>query len=97
MALLPAVTLIGSVTAAVAQDRKWEVEVHGGGTVATNPTCGTAALPAAGTPFTVGQRSSRRESSWYFGDGAVLLNQVNTALGATAKITALDPVDLLAR
>ena len=33
-----------------------------------------------------------RESSWYFGDGAVLLNQVNTALGATAKITALDPV-----
>lgn len=54
---------------------------------------GTATLPAAGTPFTsVTGVPSRRESSWFFGDGAVLLNQVNAARGASARITALDPV-----
>ena len=73
--------------------------------VATNPTGGTAALPAAGTPFSLPfsiplggpQGTSRREASWYFGDGAALVNQVNAAqvnigLGVTARITPLDPV-----
>src|SRR5207249_982595 len=36
--------------------------------------------------------TSRRTSSWYFGDGAVLLNQVNAALGLSPRITPLDPV-----
>ena len=109
VSMIVAVAVVGSATAAVAQDRKWEVEVHGGGTVATSPTGGTAALLAAGTLFSLppppgglppgapALPTSRRESSWYFGDGAVLVNQVNTAqvsigLGVTGKITPLDPV-----
>lgn len=86
-------SLVVVVTPAAGQGRKWEIEVHGGGMLATTPTDGTATLPAAGTPFTVpAAPASRRESSWYFGDGAVLVNHVNTARGVTAKITALDPV-----
>jgi hypothetical protein len=72
----------------------WEFEVHGGGGFANNPaTEGTANLPAPGAPFTttIGT-TSRKTSSWYFGDGAVLLNQVNAALGAGASITPLDTV-----
>ena len=86
------------VTPAAGQGGKWEVEVHGGGILATTPTDGPPALPAAGTPFTLtapmGSRSSRHVPSWYFGDGAVLLNQVTAALPAIGqtKITALDPV-----
>lgn len=88
--------LFAEVTPAAAQVGKWEIEVHGGGMLASNPTDGTAALPAPGTPFVAvvgaNTRSSRHEPSWYFGDGAVLLNEVNTALGVTARITALDAV-----
>ncbi len=85
--------LLFTVSAA-AQERagKWEVEFHGGGMLASNPTGGTASLPDPGTAFTtLSGRPSRRESSWYFGDGALLLNQVNTALHV-AQITPLDPV-----
>jgi hypothetical protein len=82
----------GQTTPAAAQGQ-WEVEFHAGGMLSNHPEDGTATLPAAGTPFTtVAGAPSRRESSWYFGDGAVLLNQVNTARGVSAKITALDPI-----
>jgi hypothetical protein len=71
----------------------WEVEFHAAGGPVSNPTDGTASLPAAAPPFTtVVGTTSRRTSSWYFGDGAVLLNQVNAALGVTPRITPLDPV-----
>lgn len=74
--------------------RKWEVEVHGGTELVTNPRGGTGALPPTSTPFrTIGLgRSSRRVSSWYFGDGAVLLNDVNAVFRAAQSITPLDPV-----
>src|SRR5688572_3578875 len=56
---------------------KWEIEFHAGGLVTNNPTDGTTALPPAGAAFTTaGARPSRRVSSWYFGDGAALLNEV---------------------
>jgi hypothetical protein len=72
---------------------KWEIEFHGGGNHAGNATDGNANLPAAGGSFTtVGGRPSRRTSSWYFGDGARLLNDVNTALPASGQVTPLDPV-----
>ena len=72
---------------------KWEVEFHAGGGPVNNPTDGTASLPAAGPPFTtVVGTPSRRTSSWYVGDGTVLLNQVNAALGITSRITPLDQV-----
>ena len=72
---------------------EWEIEFHGGGGPVSSATDGTANLPAAGPPFTtVVGTTSRRTSSWYFGDGAILLNQVNAALGVTQRITPLDPV-----
>jgi hypothetical protein len=71
----------------------WEVEFHvGGGPVSDLPD-GAASLPAAGPPFTtVVGTTSRRTSSYYFGDGALLLNQVNAALGLVPTITPLDPL-----
>jgi hypothetical protein len=75
---------------------KWEIEVHGGGLVVNNPTDGTASLPPAGAPFTtqLGNRPSRRASSWYFGDGAALLNDVLAAFpgNLSQRITPLNPV-----
>jgi hypothetical protein len=86
-----------AASAASAQERgretRWTIEVHGGGLSANHPASGDGALPAAGSPFTtlVGT-SSRRVSSWYFGDGAALLNQVNGAFRLTQAITPLDSV-----
>ncbi len=78
---------------AVARVRKWEIELFGGGTLANHPAGGTAALPGPGAPFTAANgQPSRRESSWYFGDGASLLNQVNAGLGVPQRITPLDGV-----
>jgi hypothetical protein len=75
-----------------ASARKWEVEVHGGLAFGRS-SGGTSALPAPGAPFlTAASTPSRLESSWLFGDGAVLLNQVNTALGIPSRLTPLDPV-----
>jgi hypothetical protein len=83
-------------SAAAQNAPKWEIEVHGGGLVVNNPTDGTASLPPAGASFTtvVGGFPSRRASSWYFGDGAALLNEILSAFGpaATQRITALNPV-----
>lgn len=80
---------------------KWEFEAHGGFASATSPTGGSAGtLPAAAPltlPFPVatpGFPQSRRVSSWFFGDGASLLNSVNTTLAPASKITAIDPVIL---
>jgi hypothetical protein len=57
--------------------RKWDVEIHGGGSWPTNPAGGTTNLPGPGEVFTtvpgvttLSPPPSRRESSWYFGDGA---------------------------
>ena len=91
-----ALLVIASLTepaAAQSGPGQWEAELHGGGAASVNSTDGTGALPGAGTSFTtlVGL-PSRGESSWYFGDGTVLLNQVSNALGIGPRITALDPV-----
>lgn len=52
----------------------------------------TLSLPAAGAPITTSNPMfpSRRVPSWFFGDGATLLNAVNEQLGLTARITPLD-------
>jgi hypothetical protein len=73
--------------------RNWEVEFHVGGNFVGSVPDGTASLPAAGQPFTtVVGTPSRRVSSWYFGDGALLFNQANAALGLGSTISALDPL-----
>ena len=73
---------------------KWEIEFHGGGLLPTNPTGGTVSLPGPGEVFTspsnvpaIGPavHSSRRQSSWYFGDGAILFNGLAETLVATGQ------------
>lgn len=75
---------------------RWEIEIHGGGAVESNPTGGTASQPPAGESFTTFTgRPSRRASSWYFGDGALLMNQIIASFvgsTATGRITPLDVV-----
>ena len=73
---------------------KWEIEFHGGGVWSTNPTGGTVSLPGPGEVFfspsnvpAIGPaiHASRRQSSWYFGDGALLFNGLADSLGATGQ------------
>jgi hypothetical protein len=97
--LLPAIAFAPSAAAqstqAPATDLRWEVEVHGGGAHESTPTDGTSSLPPAGEAFTTSSNMrSRRASSWYFGDGARLINEINASFGGTApgRITPLDPV-----
>jgi hypothetical protein len=86
------------VVAAQTAGSRWEVDVHGGGGFDRTPTSGHASLPPAGQTFqTVVGTTTRRASSWYLGDGALLLNQINgvfASAGApsTSRLTPLDPV-----
>jgi hypothetical protein len=113
LCLVAVVSVASPAGAQTAGSGKWGFEFHTGGMLPTNPTAGTVSLPGAGQPFTTVAKypppappvitvaSSRRESSWYFGDGAVLFNQAATALetsqvGMTTpfpgRIATLDPV-----
>jgi hypothetical protein len=93
--VLAALALGASPASAQAQAGKWEVEVHGGFASATTPTGGSGGTLPAATPFTaLAGSQSRRVSSWLFGDGASLLNSVNTTLAPGSKLTAIDPVIL---
>ena len=77
------------------EQRKWEIEFHASASLPHVPTSGTASLPEPGVPFaTLSGRPSRRVSSWYFGDGASLLNQVYSApsIRVNERITPLDSV-----
>ena len=75
------------------EERKWEIEVHGGGIRVGKPTDATTAMPAPGEPFTTtNARPSRYVSSWYFGDGAALRNQNAAAIPIDARIVPLDSV-----
>jgi hypothetical protein len=81
-----------SVAAAQGPERKWEIEVHAGGMTGNQPDTGTPIgefargnpIPTGGGTFT-----SRAVSSWYFGDGSALFNQVATPI-ITARVTPLD-------
>lgn len=68
----------GSALAQTAGDRKWEIEVSGGGAFSMRPVRWTALAASIepGAPFTtVVDEPSRRVRSWFFGDGAALLNE----------------------
>jgi hypothetical protein len=71
---------------------QWEVGCHAGAMFTRHATGGTAALPAGGAPFTtVTGAPSLHVASWFFGEGAALLNDVSPARG-NVTITALDQV-----
>jgi hypothetical protein len=85
-------------TSALAQ--RWEVEVHGGWLSVPEISGGSTGLPTAGASFATfpgvaGGPSSRRVSSWLFGDGSQLLNGVlgsNPGFNLPQRITPLDSV-----
>lgn len=79
------------------EPRKWTVELYGGGSMGLGTISGTSGTTfPAGTPFTLASgQPSRAVSSWFFGDGALLMNQVlaqfATATGTTfPRISSLD-------
>ena len=96
VALVAAISLLGTSVAsgqAAAPQRAWDVEFHAGGMLSTNPTNGTTALPAPGPAITTfSGAATRRVSSWYFGDGAALLNQALASIRVGGPLTSLDPV-----
>jgi len=70
----------------------WEVEFHGGGFFNLGGEGGgTAKILPAGAVFTGFGGQSRAESSYMFGDGAILFNTVGTAFGFR-NIAPLDPL-----
>ena len=71
---------------------RWEIEGHGGFSRRTVSSSGTVALPPAGAPIPSAGPTvpSRQTSSWLFGDGAEMLNQVNAEFVIPARITPLD-------
>jgi hypothetical protein len=72
---------------------KWELEVHGGGWFATNPQGGTVAFPQAGPPLPLATGGTGpRVSSWYFGDGAALLNANLSSAPFRSSLSPLDDV-----
>jgi hypothetical protein len=85
----------GVVAQPAAYQHKWDIEVHGGGMFATNPTDGTVILPDPGPPITPSIPqfgTSRVVPSWYFGDGAALLNQALSSLRFGSIVTPLDQI-----
>ncbi|HEV8395547.1 MAG TPA: hypothetical protein VGQ37_14810 [Vicinamibacterales bacterium] len=94
--LLVAPSGAGAQSASRSKEPRWEVEIHGGGGFDRSSTDGRGALPPAGASFTtIVGFPSRRASTWYFGDGAVLLNQINASFSSTllsGRVTPLDPV-----
>jgi hypothetical protein len=71
---------------------RWEIHLHGGISHARLPADGTGALPPPGPPLPTSNPTfaTRRIPSWFFGDGAALLNDVNAQFGIPARLAPLD-------
>ena len=69
-------------------NRPWEIEFHGGGFFNTDSGSGNAFALPTGTSFFGG--NSLQVSSYMFGDGTSLFNQVSSATGISNTITPLD-------
>jgi hypothetical protein len=73
--------------------RRWEIVIYRAFGAGQPVGGGSGTLPAAGESFvTQGGTASRRVSSWAFGDGAVLLNDVLSSFSRPERITPLDDV-----
>jgi hypothetical protein len=71
--------------------RKWRLTFRAGGALVNQPTTGLSALPPAGLPENLGaNRSTRIEPTWFFGDGAALLNTVLTQRGLATPFVPID-------
>jgi hypothetical protein len=72
--------------------RRWEVEGYAGVAMLKAPDGGTIALPPAGQPIATSnpQFPSRGTPSWFFGDGARLINDASAAFGLPSRIASFD-------
>ncbi len=87
--------IVGPSVTAYAQapdTRRWEIEFYGGVSAAKAPETGATALPPAGGPIATSSPifPSRQVVSWFFGDGATLLNDVNASFALTPRVAPLD-------
>jgi len=80
-----------------ARPGKWTIEFYGGGAASSSSSSGTPLEAfASGETFVADSgQQSRAVSSWYFGDGAALLNQAlaQAAILAGTTIPQLAPLD----
>jgi hypothetical protein len=77
---------------AAAQESRWDVEGYGGFVAARTASEGTRTLPAAGAPLVTTNPifPTREVPSWFFGDGARLLNDLNKEFERAGRIVPLD-------
>jgi len=75
-----------------AQDRRWEVEGYAGVLAAQAASAGSIAMPPPGSPLVTSTPTfpARATSSWFFGDGASLLNGVLAEFGRASRVVPLD-------
>jgi hypothetical protein len=90
LALAAAIAVVAPAGAAVAGE--WEIEIHGGGVWTLTPSSGRVTSPPSGETFqtVVPGVSSRRVSSWYYGDGGVLLQRKVSAPASVGSYTYVD-------
>jgi len=74
------------------QTSRWEVEGYGGFAFGRIPASGTTTFPDPGAPITSSNPTlpSRQTPSWFFGDGASMLNDVLGELALPNRISPLD-------
>lgn len=77
---------------AQAQDRGWEIEGCAGLVAARTIGAGTWTIPPAGAGLVTSTPTfpTRAVSTWFFGDGAALLNGVNADFGIANRISPLE-------
>lgn len=92
IAAITALWLCTAAGSAAAQTRGWDVEGYGGMVAARTAGEGTRTLPVAGPPIVTSNPifPSRAIPSWFFGDGATLLNGLNAEFGKPGRITPLE-------
>jgi hypothetical protein len=94
----PPATTPAKQAANAKKDPNWSFEVFGGFGLGANPSGdGTTEFPAGATFTTEAGLPSRAIPSWYFGDGAVLFNQVRAQFASlfnvnVPQIVTLDPL-----
>jgi hypothetical protein len=96
IALAVAAGLVLSSAAAQAQQAPhkthWEIEGYGGFAFGRIPASGSTTFPDPGAPITSSNPTlpSRQTPSWFFGDGASMLNEVLGELELPNRLTPLD-------
>lgn len=74
--------------------RKWTLEVHGGIGIQPAPAGSPGQLPAGSAFGTASGSTSRANASWFFGDGALLFNQVKAQFATLYRVQFAEIVPL---